>query len=223
MMVITSRSKSRAETCAMSCWQVISRRVRYSNFKPPIEYGTNEPSSSSTTSGKRAIHVTMHSPHSGRAALESFRVVTSTTLGSISIELSRAGISRLEFIESDSDNQETAAYSDDLRALVSAATVAINDPLTAPNLPLQLQGTPFQRSVWRYLQTIPAGTTRTYAEIARALGAPRSWRAVANACGANTIAVLIPCHRAIRSDGSYGGYRWGIRRKREILSRESGT
>lgn len=90
----------------------------------------------------------------------------------------------------------------------------------AAALPLDIQGTAFQQRVWRALQSIPRGTTATYSEIAAAIGAPRSSRAVARACADNRIAVLIPCHRVVRIDGSLSGYRWGIERKRELLKRE---
>lgn len=161
-----------------------------------------------------------HSPLPTVDNSEHFHVITQTTLGYISVEGSRAGISRLEFVETHEHSISEAPISIELHAHVSAAVAAINEPHTAADVPLQPQGTPFQRSVWRFLQTIPVGETRTYAEIARALGAPKSYRAVANACGANTIAILVPCHRAIRSDGSYGGYRWGMERKIVILNRE---
>lgn len=82
------------------------------------------------------------------------------------------------------------------------------------------RGTPFQRRVWEYLVTIPAGETRSYAEVAAAIGHPQATRAVANACAANTEAITIPCHRVIRSDGSLGGYRWGVERKRALLEAE---
>jgi len=91
------------------------------------------------------------------------------------------------------------------------------------DLPLDIRGTPFQRRVWNALREIPAGTTATYAEIAQAIGRPRAVRAVAAACAANRLAVVIPCHRVIRSDGELGGYRWGIERKRKLLERETNT
>jgi AraC family transcriptional regulator, regulatory protein of adaptative response / methylated-DNA-[protein]-cysteine methyltransferase len=87
-------------------------------------------------------------------------------------------------------------------------------------LPLDIQGTTFQQLVWKSLTDIPAGTTLTYSELAGRIGRPGSARAVANACGANPVAVLIPCHRIIRRDGSLGGYRWGIQRKKILLERE---
>jgi AraC family transcriptional regulator of adaptative response/methylated-DNA-[protein]-cysteine methyltransferase len=96
--------------------------------------------------------------------------------------------------------------------------------ITAPernlDLPLDIQGTAFQARVWRALQKIPLGKTASYTEIAAALGQPRAVRAVAQACAANKLALLVPCHRVIRSDGDLGGYRWGLERKRALLARE---
>lgn len=88
-------------------------------------------------------------------------------------------------------------------------------------LPLDPAGTAFQRRVWQALAAIPAGRTASYAEVASAIGMPRAVRAVAQACGANALAVAIPCHRVLRSDGTLSGYRWGAERKRLLLARES--
>lgn len=88
------------------------------------------------------------------------------------------------------------------------------------NLPLDLRATAFQLKVWRELQAIPLGETRSYSEIAAAIGQPSASRAVANACARNPVALLIPCHRIIRADSSLGGYRWGIERKRALLDIE---
>jgi AraC family transcriptional regulator of adaptative response/methylated-DNA-[protein]-cysteine methyltransferase len=86
-----------------------------------------------------------------------------------------------------------------------------------------VRGTAFQQRVWQALRAIPAGATATYAEIARAIGAPRAVRAVAWACAANPLAVAIPCHRVVRTDGDPSGYRWGVDRKRALLRREAST
>jgi len=88
-------------------------------------------------------------------------------------------------------------------------------------LPLDIQGTAFQRRVWEALRSIPAGTTRTYAWVAAKIGRPTAARAVARACATNSLAVAIPCHRVVRGDGHPSGYRWGIDRKRTLLERES--
>jgi AraC family transcriptional regulator of adaptative response/methylated-DNA-[protein]-cysteine methyltransferase len=93
---------------------------------------------------------------------------------------------------------------------------------TALDVPLHAAGTDFQRRVWRALRRIPSGSTASYAEIARRIDAPRSFRAVAQACAANPLALAIPCHRVVRHDGSLSGYRWGIARKRQLLEREAG-
>jgi AraC family transcriptional regulator, regulatory protein of adaptative response / methylated-DNA-[protein]-cysteine methyltransferase len=90
------------------------------------------------------------------------------------------------------------------------------------SLPLDLQATAFQLRVWEELRRIPYGQTRTYAEVAQAIGRPKAVRAVANACAANPVVVATPCHRVVRSDGSLGGYRYGVERKRALLSKEQG-
>ncbi len=105
-------------------------------------------------------------------------------------------------------------------AVVSAA-IDGGGHVAAP--PLELNGTPFQQSVWMELLKIPNGATRSYAEIARAIGKPKSTRAVAQACGANPVPVLVPCHRVIRNDGSLGGYTGGIHIKRALLRAEGVT
>jgi AraC family transcriptional regulator, regulatory protein of adaptative response / methylated-DNA-[protein]-cysteine methyltransferase len=99
----------------------------------------------------------------------------------------------------------------------------ITAPGATPDLPLDIRGTAFQARVWRALQQIPLGRTMTYAAIAAALGQPRAVRAVGRACGANPLAMLVPCHRVVRKDGDLGGYRWGVERKRALLKREQGA
>jgi len=89
------------------------------------------------------------------------------------------------------------------------------------DLPLDVQATAFQRRVWQELQKIPRGTTRTYTQVARALGKPNSVRAVARACATNPTSIVVPCHRVIRTDGALAGYRWGLQRKQKLLQRES--
>jgi AraC family transcriptional regulator of adaptative response/methylated-DNA-[protein]-cysteine methyltransferase len=105
--------------------------------------------------------------------------------------------------------------------LVARVIAFVEEPKAKFPLPLDVQGTAFQHRVWKALCTIPRGKTASYAEIARRLGMPRAVRAVAGACAANKIAVAIPCHRAVRSDGSLSGYRWGAARKRTLLDREA--
>lgn len=97
----------------------------------------------------------------------------------------------------------------------------VEAPGAGLDLPLDVRGTAFQQRVWQALRRIPAGRTASYTEIARRIGAPKSVRAVAQACGANPLAVAIPCHRVVRSDGALSGYRWGVARKRALLEREA--
>jgi O-6-methylguanine DNA methyltransferase len=97
----------------------------------------------------------------------------------------------------------------------------IETPARGLDLDLDIHGTPFQRRVWDALCAIPAGRTVTYAALARRIGEPGSARAVANACAANAIALAIPCHRVVRSDGTLSGYRWGEERKRAMIAREA--
>lgn len=107
--------------------------------------------------------------------------------------------------------------------LVAKVIGLIEVPNLGIDLPLDVRGTAFQQRVWQALRQIPAGQTASYAQVAEAIGSPRSVRAVAGACAANTLAIAIPCHRVVRSDGGISGYRWGVARKRELLLRERET
>jgi AraC family transcriptional regulator of adaptative response/methylated-DNA-[protein]-cysteine methyltransferase len=105
--------------------------------------------------------------------------------------------------------------------LVAQVVGFIEAPQLGLNLPLDVRGTAFQERVWKALREIPVGATRSYTDIAKRIGKPSAVRAVAHACGANRLAVAIPCHRVVRSDGDLAGYRWGVARKRELLGREN--
>jgi len=113
-------------------------------------------------------------------------------------------------------DSETAGF---LRRVIEI----VESPGTRSELPLDPIGTSFQRRVWQALRRIPVGKTASYGEIARRIGAPGAIRAVARACAANALAVLVPCHRVIRRDGGIAGYRWGVERKRILLAREAGA
>src|SRR5690606_26443204 len=106
-------------------------------------------------------------------------------------------------------------------ALVAKVVAFVEQPAAGLHLPLDIQGTAFQQRVWEALRQIPPGQTRTYAQIAQAVGKPGAVRAVAGACAANQLAVAIPCHRVVRTDGSLSGYRWGVARKAKLLAGES--
>lgn len=105
--------------------------------------------------------------------------------------------------------------------LMARVVGLVENPKSGFGLPLDIQGTAFQKRVWKALQQIPPGKTATYREIAARIGMPKAVRAVAQACGANSLAIAIPCHRVIRNDGSLSGYRWGVERKRALLEREA--
>jgi AraC family transcriptional regulator of adaptative response/methylated-DNA-[protein]-cysteine methyltransferase len=111
-------------------------------------------------------------------------------------------------------------YESGYEELVAKVVGLIEKPGVGLALPLDIRGTAFQQRVWKALQEIPVGSTASYTDIARLIGMPKAVRAVAQACGANSLAVAIPCHRVIRNDGALSGYRWGVERKRALLDRE---
>jgi AraC family transcriptional regulator of adaptative response/methylated-DNA-[protein]-cysteine methyltransferase len=157
-------------------------------------------------------------------------VVTGCSLGAILIAATPIGICMIEF----GDDPDSLIRS--LRKRFPAARPADGDaaferlaakivalvgaPASGHDLPLDLHGTAFQQRVWQALRGIAPGATASYAEIAARIGRPKAVRAVAQACASNTIAVAIPCHRVVRSDGALSGYRWGVARKRALLQRE---
>jgi AraC family transcriptional regulator of adaptative response/methylated-DNA-[protein]-cysteine methyltransferase len=109
----------------------------------------------------------------------------------------------------------------DFERLVARVVGLIEAPGIGLDLPLDVRGTAFQQRVWQALRDIPAGRTVSYAEVARAIGAPKAVRAVAGACAANNLAVAIPCHRVVRNDGALSGYAWGVDRKQALIDREA--
>lgn len=147
-------------------------------------------------------------------------------MGDMLIAATSKGICRLTFDDSDTILKRlfprATIVKDDgsLKELIEGVLAAIKSPLAAPDLPIDVAGTAFQEAVWRELRKIPAGETRSYAQIAAAIGQPKAVRAVGTANGDNHVAVLIPCHRVIRSDGSLGGYAGGLDRKRRLLAAE---
>ena len=150
-------------------------------------------------------------------------------LGHMLIAATSKGICRLTFDDSAVSlgrhfpNATIVQDDGGLRELVEGALAAIEHPESAPDLPIDVRGTAFQEAVWRELRKIPLGETRSYAEIAAAIGQPKAVRAVGTANGDNHVAVLIPCHRVIRSDGSLGGYAGGLDRKRKLLAVEGAS
>jgi len=115
---------------------------------------------------------------------------------------------------------EAEVFEDNLKELREKILSFIEGEASLARLPLDIRGTVFQRRVWDELRRIPRGETRTYRQIARAIGAPAAVRAVGSACGANPVALVVPCHRAVRTDGGLGGYAWGVQRKKKLLALE---
>jgi AraC family transcriptional regulator, regulatory protein of adaptative response / methylated-DNA-[protein]-cysteine methyltransferase len=152
--------------------------------------------------------------------------VADTALGKMLLAATDKGICRLSFDEDESELRRRfpkatiQAGDAAMASLARSAVAAVNDPAHMPTLPLDVAGTAFQQAVWQQLMAIPAGETRSYAQIAASVGKPGAVRAAGSANGANNVAVLIPCHRVIRSDGSLGGYAYGLERKLELLKRE---
>jgi AraC family transcriptional regulator, regulatory protein of adaptative response / methylated-DNA-[protein]-cysteine methyltransferase len=108
-----------------------------------------------------------------------------------------------------------------LNAAIAQVAGFIESPAAGLDAPLDMQGSDFQQRVWQALREIPAGTTASYTDVARRIGAPTAIRAVAQACASNKLAVAVPCHRVVRSDGALSGYAWGVQRKRTLLDLEA--
>lgn len=156
------------------------------------------------------------------------------SLGAILVASSEKGVCCItlgddpEFLLADLQNRfkkaELVGGDGDFEQIVAKVVGFVEAPGIGLDLPLDVRGTAFQQRVWQALREIPIGSTASYAQIAEKIGSPKSVRAVAGACGANSIAVAIPCHRVVRTDGNLSGYRWGVDRKRRLLDREvSGT
>ena len=159
--------------------------------------------------------------------------LTACPLGRLLVAATERGLCAVRLGDDDGTLEAT------LRAEFPAATVVRDDAaLGAPvgellrhlageqphlDLPLDIRATAFQRQVWEALRAIPPGATRSYSQIAQAIGRPTAVRAVAQACAANPVALVIPCHRVVRSGGDLGGYRWGVERKRALLNQEGVT
>jgi AraC family transcriptional regulator, regulatory protein of adaptative response / methylated-DNA-[protein]-cysteine methyltransferase len=156
--------------------------------------------------------------------------VGQTSLGAILVASSKKGVAAILLGEEPDElvrnlqNRFPKAHligaDSEYEALIALVVGFIEKPGTSLTLPLDVRGTAFQQRVWQALQKVPIGETVSYAEVARRIGSPNAVRAVAGACAANHLAVAIPCHRVVRSDGSLSGYAWGVERKRTLLDRE---
>ncbi len=165
--------------------------------------------------------------HGGRGVTIRWAVVP-TTLGRMLVAATDRGVCRLSFNEDPAalakrfPNAELAQGGAPFEALLAEIVAAVEAPgeRDFAHIPIDVKGTAFQEAIWRELRRIPRGETRTYAQLAAAVGNPGAVRAAGSANGANHVSVLIPCHRVIRTDGSLGGYAWGLDIKQELLARE---
>ncbi|RYY38126.1 MAG: methylated-DNA--[protein]-cysteine S-methyltransferase, partial [Sphingomonadales bacterium] len=151
-----------------------------------------------------------------------------TSLGPLLIAATDKGLCRVAFDEDSLSlaqrfpAAEIVAGGSALSGLAARVVREVESPGRDTDLPIDVRGTAFQEAVWNALRAIPAGETRSYAQLAAAAGNPKAVRAAGTACGANQVAVVIPCHRAQRADGGIGGYAYGVDRKRLLLEREGG-
>ncbi len=150
-----------------------------------------------------------------------------TSLGTMMVAATDKGVCCLSFNEGEEElrgrfpKAELHEGGAEFRKLLNDVVAQVETPGRPHNIPLDVQGTAFQEAVWQELRKIPEGETRSYADIAAAIGKPKAVRAVGSANGANNVAVLIPCHRVVRSDGSMGGYAYGLEIKEKLLDKES--
>jgi AraC family transcriptional regulator of adaptative response/methylated-DNA-[protein]-cysteine methyltransferase len=154
----------------------------------------------------------------GNSALGSI-LVASSAKGVASILIGDDPAALIEELKGNFPGATLRAIDDD--RLVDRVAGLIENPSVSVDLPLDIRGTPFQQKVWAALRATPAGVTTTYSSFAGHIGEPNTVRAVASACAANKLAVAIPCHRVLRTDGSLSGYRWGVQRKRALIEREA--
>ena len=154
--------------------------------------------------------------------------VVDTTMGPMLVAATNKGVCRLSFGEDESELRRRFPKADLVEGgaafgkLLADVVASVEAPGDFAHIPLDVKGTAFQEARWEALRAIPPGETRTYSEVAAAIGRPQAVRAAGSACGDNVLAVLIPCHRVLRSDGTLGGYAWGLDRKRALLAREKG-
>lgn len=152
--------------------------------------------------------------------------IADTSLGPLFVAATDKGLCRVSFDENAAalagrfPHAQIAEGGAALADLAARVVAAVESPERDHDLPIDVRGTAFQEAVWQALKTIPAGETRTYSELAALAGRPAAVRAAGTACGANHLAVVVPCHRAQRTDGSLGGYAYGLERKRVLLARE---
>ena len=179
------------------------------------------------------LGMTPASYRKGGAGMQIRYTVANTTLGKVLVAATERGVSAVYLGESErslvEELRKEYAQAEIVRVpegnenWLKEVVRRVEGNAPSVELPLDVHATAFQRRVWQELQKIPRGATRTYTQVARALGKPRSVRAVARACATNPVSIVVPCHRVIRTDGTLAGYRWGLQRKEKLLEREAAS
>jgi AraC family transcriptional regulator of adaptative response/methylated-DNA-[protein]-cysteine methyltransferase len=182
-----------------------------SRFYERPQLGMNARAYRARGKGERIRYATFPSALGHVLVASTERGLCAVKLGSDAEKLAR--LLRAEFTAAEISQAPLPELEGEIRRFIDGET-------GLARVPLDIRGTVFQRRVWEELRRIPQGETRTYADIARAIGAPAAVRAVGSACGANPVALVIPCHRAVRTDGGLGGYAWGLDVKRRLLAAE---
>jgi len=216
---------------------------RLARFKKMLRDGSNVTEalyacgygSSSRLYEKTDSHLGM-TPASYRKGGEGMQIryaVASTSLGKVLVAATARGVSAVYLGEDEKSlvrelreeypNADIVSSTSGDASWLKEIVRRVEGNAPSVDLPLDVQATAFQRRVWQELQKIPRGTTRTYTQVAKSLGKPRSIRAVARACATNPVSIVVPCHRVIRTDGSLAGYRWGLSRKQKLLEREAAS
>ncbi len=189
------------------------------------EAGYNASSRAYADAGKR-LGMTPSAWRDGGRGVTIRHLIADTSLGPMLIAATDKGLCRISFDEDEADLARRFPHADirpadaAFQRLAQQVAALADDPARAVHLPIDVRGTAFQQAVWDALRAIPPGQTRSYTQVAQAVGRPGAVRAAGSACGDNSLALLIPCHRVVRSDGGLGGYAYGLARKEKLLERE---
>lgn len=187
--------------------------------------GYSAPSRAYADAGQR-LGMTPSAWKKGGAGVTIRYTVADTSLGPMLVAATEKGLCRISFDEDEAELRRRFPAADigladeGFTALANEVVALVDNPARTANLPVDVQGTAFQQAVWDALRAIPAGETRTYSQVAASIGKPGAMRAAGSACGDNVLAVLVPCHRVLRTDGTLGGYAYGLERKEKLLALE---
>ncbi|MGK2909327.1 MAG: bifunctional DNA-binding transcriptional regulator/O6-methylguanine-DNA methyltransferase Ada [Sphingobium sp.] len=187
--------------------------------------GYSAPSRAYADAGQR-LGMTPSAWKKGGAGVTIRYTIADTSLGPMLVAATDKGLCRISFDEDEAELRrrfpaaEISPADEGFAALANEVVALVDNPARTANLPVDVQGTAFQQAVWDALRAIPAGETRTYSQVAASIGRPGAVRAAGSACGDNVLAVLVPCHRVLRTDGTLGGYAYGLERKEKLLRLE---